>query len=141
MSRILIAEDEERLAAFLETGLRANGYVTALAADGLTALTLARESPFDLLILDLGLPRLDGMGVLDELRRNGDRLPVVVLSAREETEDKVGALERGADDLCRSRPERPLSPFAARTCSPRRPCGLGHARTSTLKPTTESSCR
>jgi two-component system copper resistance phosphate regulon response regulator CusR len=98
MTRILIAEDEERLAAFLEKGLQANGYVTTVARDGIMALTLARETQFDLLILDLGLPALDGMGVLDQLRRQGNQLPVVVLSARDETEDKVTALERGADD-------------------------------------------
>ncbi len=98
MTRILIAEDEERLAAFLEKGLQANGYVTTVARDGIMALTLARETQFDLLILDLGLPALDGMGVLDQLRRQGEQVPVVVLSARDETEDKVTALERGADD-------------------------------------------
>jgi len=98
MSRILIAEDEERLAAFLEKGLRAQGYVPTVARDGSTALVLARESQFDLLILDLGLPVLDGMAVLDRLRTEGDRLPVIVLSARDEMEDKVAALEHGADD-------------------------------------------
>jgi two-component system copper resistance phosphate regulon response regulator CusR len=98
MSRILIAEDEERLAAFLEKGLRANGYATTVAPDGPTALALARDSKFDLLILDLGLPELDGLSVLRTMRAQDRRMPVVILSARDEVEDKVTGLERGADD-------------------------------------------
>ncbi len=98
MNRILIAEDETRLAAFLEKGLRANGFATTTAADGPTALALTGENHFDLVILDLGLPGLDGMEVLQMLRAQGERLPVVVLSARDDVDDKVSALERGADD-------------------------------------------
>ena len=98
MSRILIAEDESRLAAFLEKGLRANGYATSVAADGPTALALARDDEFDLLILDLGLPELDGLSVLRTMRAQGQRMPVLILSARDEVEDKVSGLERGADD-------------------------------------------
>lgn len=95
MSRILIAEDEDRLAAFLEKGLRANGYVTTRAGDGPTALVLADDEDFDLMILDLGLPGLDGMSVLRTMRAQGRRMPVVILSARD---DVVSGLERGADD-------------------------------------------
>ena len=98
MSRILIAEDEARLAAFLEKGLRANGYATTVAADGPTALALARDDEFDLLILDLGLPDLDGLSVLRTMRAQDRRMPVIILSARDEVEDKVTGLERGADD-------------------------------------------
>ncbi len=98
MNRILIAEDEGRLAAFLEKGLGANGFATTTAADGPTVLALAGENHFDLVILDLGLPGLDGMDVLQMLRAQGERLPVVVLSARDDVDDKVSALERGADD-------------------------------------------
>ena len=95
MSRILIAEDEARLAAFLEKGLKANGYATTTVADGIAAAALADEEDFDLLILDLGLPGKDGMEVLRELRAAGRRLPVVILSARDET---VEGLNLGADD-------------------------------------------
>jgi DNA-binding response OmpR family regulator len=95
MNRILIAEDEDRLASFLEKGLRANGYVTTTASDGPTALVLADDEHFDLMILDLGLPGLDGMSVLRTMRQQGRRMPVVILSARD---DVVGGLERGADD-------------------------------------------
>jgi DNA-binding response OmpR family regulator len=98
MNRILIAEDEARLAAFLEKGLRSNGFVTTTATDGPTALALARDDDFDLLILDLGLPGLDGMTILRTLRAQGQRLPVVILSARDEVADKVAGLEHGADD-------------------------------------------
>ena len=98
MSRILIAEDEGRLAAFLEKGLRANGFATTTAADGPYALALARGEDFDLLILDLGLPGLDGLSVLRAMRERGVRMPVVILSARDEV---VGGLERGADDYVR----------------------------------------
>ncbi len=95
MNRILIAEDEERLAAFLEKGLRANGFATTTVADGIAASALATDEDFDLLILDLGLPGRDGMDVLRDLRAAGRRLPVVILSARDET---VEGLELGADD-------------------------------------------
>jgi DNA-binding response OmpR family regulator len=98
MNRILIAEDESRLAAFLEKGLRSNGFVTTTASDGPTALALARDDDFDLLILDLGLPGLDGMTILRTLRAQGQRLPVVILSARDDVADKVAGLEHGADD-------------------------------------------
>src|SRR5688572_21725993 len=98
MSRILIAEDEARLAAFLEKGLRANGLTTTTVADGPTALAMARDDAFDLLILDLGLPGLDGMAVLRAMRAAGQRMPVVILSARDDVADKVGGLEDGADD-------------------------------------------
>ena len=95
MTRILIAEDEARLAAFLEKGLQANGFTTTTVADGVAASALARDADFDLLILDLGLPGRDGMEVLRDLRGRGERLPVVILSARDET---VEGLELGADD-------------------------------------------
>jgi DNA-binding response OmpR family regulator len=98
MNRILIAEDEARLSAFLEKGLRANGFATTVAADGPTTLALARDDDFDLLILDLGLPVLDGLSVLRTMRAQGQRMPVVILSARGEVADKVAGLEHGADD-------------------------------------------
>jgi DNA-binding response OmpR family regulator len=98
VNRILIAEDEARLASFLEKGLKANGYATTTVADGPSAVALARDEDFDLLILDLGLPGLDGMTVLRTLRGQGRRLPVLILSARDDLQDKVSGLEHGADD-------------------------------------------
>src|SRR5690606_29110405 len=91
-------EDEPRIASFLEKGLRANGFVTAVAGDGDEALARARSGEFDLLILDLGLPGRDGFGVLAELRRHDRRLPVVILTARDSVGDTVAGLEGGADD-------------------------------------------
>jgi two-component system, OmpR family, copper resistance phosphate regulon response regulator CusR len=98
VSRILIAEDEGRIASFLEKGLRANGFATTVADDGRDALHLADSDDFDLLILDVGLPGLDGFAVLRELRRRGRRLPVVILTARDSVEDTVAGFEGGADD-------------------------------------------
>ncbi|MEX1168661.1 MAG: response regulator transcription factor [Chloroflexota bacterium] len=98
MSRILIAEDEPRIASFLEKGLRANGFTTTVTEDGRDALDLADSDDFDLLILDVGLPGRDGFSVLRELRARGRRLPVVILTARDSVEDTVAGLEGGADD-------------------------------------------
>jgi DNA-binding response OmpR family regulator len=98
MNRILIVEDEPRLASFLEKGLRANGFTTTTVHDGYEATVLARDADFDLVVLDLGLPGKDGLSVLRDLRAAGNRLPVVILSARDDTEVKVTGLERGADD-------------------------------------------
>jgi two-component system, OmpR family, response regulator QseB len=98
MSRILIAEDEARLAAFLEKGLRAGGYTTTVASDGAAASVLARDEDFDLMVLDLGLPVKDGLEVLRELRHSGQRLPVIILTARGDPDERVAGLEAGADD-------------------------------------------
>lgn len=98
MTRILIAEDEERIVSFIEKGLRSSGYVTTAVFDGHDALAYARDDDFDLLILDLGLPGLDGQSVLRKLRERGERLPVIVLTARDSVADTVAGLEGGADD-------------------------------------------
>jgi DNA-binding response OmpR family regulator len=98
MNRILIAEDEPRLASFLEKGLRSNGFVTTVAADGAKASLMARDQEFDLLVLDLGLPGKHGTEVLRELRSSGQRMPVIILTARDDVSDKVAGLEGGADD-------------------------------------------
>jgi DNA-binding response OmpR family regulator len=98
VNRILIAEDEPRLASFLEKGLRANGFVTTIAADGAKASLMALDDEFDLLVLDLGLPGKDGTDVLRELRASGQRMPVIILTARDDVTDTVSGLEGGADD-------------------------------------------
>ena len=98
MPRILIAEDEDRIASFVEKGLRANGFATTIVADGPAAASAARDLDFDLMILDLGLPGRDGLEVLKEIRRRGERLPVIVLTARDAVVDRVAGLEGGADD-------------------------------------------
>lgn len=98
MTRVLIAEDEARIASFVEKGLQANGFSTLVVADGRSAAAMARDHDFDLLILDLGLPTMDGHEVLREIRGRGERLPVIVLTARREVKDTVKSLEHGADD-------------------------------------------
>jgi DNA-binding response OmpR family regulator len=98
MARILIAEDEPRIADFLEKGLRASGYSTVTVDDGALAASLARDEDFDLLILDLGLPTIDGIEALGRIRRRGVTMPVIILTARTELDSTVAGLEGGADD-------------------------------------------
>jgi two-component system copper resistance phosphate regulon response regulator CusR len=98
MSRILIAEDEPRLSSFLEKGLRAAGYNTTVCDDGLQAAGMARDAEFDLLILDIGLPGQDGFAVLRSVRARGEKMPVLILTARDEITDTVTGLDSGADD-------------------------------------------
>lgn len=98
MARILIVEDEQRIASFVAKGLSAEGHQTTVAADGPSGLDHALSGEFDLLILDIGLPGLDGFEVLDQMRAQGSRLPVIVLTARDSVTDTVTALEGGADD-------------------------------------------
>jgi DNA-binding response OmpR family regulator len=98
VNRILIAEDEPRIASFLEKGLRARGYSTMVCGTASETLDLAVSGEFDLLILDLGLPDRDGADVLRELREHDQRLAVIVLTARDSVGDTVSALETGADD-------------------------------------------
>jgi DNA-binding response OmpR family regulator len=98
LSRILIVEDEERIASFVEKGLRANGFATTVASDGDAGVAMARSGRYDLLILDIGLPGIDGFQVLRELRETGSAVPVVILTARDSVQDTVAGLEGGADD-------------------------------------------
>jgi DNA-binding response OmpR family regulator len=98
VTRILIAEDEERITSFLERGLRANGFTTQVVKTGVDALAIANDVDFDLMILDLGLPGLDGQDVLRQLRQRGQAIPVVILTARDSLEETVAGFEGGADD-------------------------------------------
>lgn len=98
MARILIAEDEPRISSFIEKGLTAAGFVTSIVSDGASAFDYAMTGGFDLLVLDIGLPELDGFTVLRRLRTEGNRTPVIVLTARDSVQDTVAGLEGGADD-------------------------------------------
>lgn len=98
MSRILIAEDEPRIASFIQKELRSHGFMTTIAADASDALLMAIEGKFDLMILDLGLPGKDGLQILEELRGQGEVLPIIILTGRDDIQTKVAGFEGGADD-------------------------------------------
>ena len=98
MRRILIIEDEPGMASFIDKGLASRGYATKVVGDGASAMAIGADSDFDLAILDLGLPDVDGLSVLRELRRRGEHLPVLILTARDDTRDMVEGLDAGAGD-------------------------------------------
>lgn len=98
MSSILIAEDHVEISSFIDKGLRANGHRTTITEDGRQAWALAGTGAFDLLILDVGLPGLDGFEVLRRLRGDGVDIPVIILTARDGVDDTVAGLEGGAND-------------------------------------------
>ena len=97
MTRILIVEDEEALARFLELELRHEGYDVGKAGDGRVGLELAESGTFDLILLDILLPELSGLEVIRRLRRSS-QVPVIMLTARDTVMDKVSGLDMGADD-------------------------------------------
>jgi DNA-binding response OmpR family regulator len=96
--RILLAEDDPQLGDGLTVGLRQDGYAVDWVKDGIAADLALKSESFDLLVLDLGLPRLAGMEVLARLRGRGQSLPVLILTARDATGDKIAGLDSGADD-------------------------------------------
>jgi len=98
MARILIIEDESRIASFLLKGLGAEGHVATVVGTGAQALAHARAQDIDLMLLDLGLPDIDGHDVLVAVRQFDRHTPVIVLTARDDVTDTVAALDAGADD-------------------------------------------
>jgi DNA-binding response OmpR family regulator len=98
MQRVLIVEDEKKLLSSLQRGLAQQGYEATTAATGEEGFYLATTRPFDAVILDLMLPRRDGIQVLGDLRARGFATPILVLTARDTVEDKVQGLDAGADD-------------------------------------------
>jgi DNA-binding response OmpR family regulator len=97
-TRILLVEDDRSIAGFVEPELEHLGFHVRCACDGVAALEAAETFPPDLIILDIMLPRLDGVGVLKRMRQAGSRIPVIMLTARDTTLDKVHSLDLGADD-------------------------------------------
>lgn len=96
--RILVVEDEKKVANFIKQGLEEEGYAVDWAADGQEGLTLALDGVHDLIVLDLNLPKMDGLKVLQELRKAKIKAPVLLLTIRAMIEDKVLGLDAGADD-------------------------------------------
>jgi len=99
MSRILVAEDEPGISSFVVKGLKAAGHAALVVEDGDSALWEARSGEFDLLVLDLGLPGMDGLSVLSSLRKGGNQIPVVILTARDDVDTLVTGLDLGASDF------------------------------------------
>jgi len=106
MTRILVVEDESDIATVLEGDLKLEGYEVEVVGDGEAAIRLAREKPFDLILLDVMLPRKDGFDVCRELRRAGLRMPIILLTAKTQEAEKVLGLDLGADDYV----TKPFSP-------------------------------
>ena len=126
--RVLVVEDDEEIAQVLQRSLRLEGYEVKLAADGVRALDEAHAFLPDIIVLDLGLPRLDGIDVAKRLRDDGDDTPILILTARDALESRVEGLDVGADDylvkpferqellarlraLLRRRPPRGMAPL------------------------------
>ena len=110
MTRILIVEDDPNIALGLEYDLKLEGYSIEVVTDGETACRRAHETPYDLLVLDLMLPRKDGFAVCRELRRAGLKTPILILTAKTAEAEKVLGLELGADDYV----TKPFSPLELR---------------------------
>ncbi len=98
MSQILIVEDEPRIAAFIAKGLKSAGFTSLVEPSGVAAVQLALAGDIDLVILDIGLPDIDGFEVLSRLRGQGVTIPVIMLTARSSVADTVAGLQSGADD-------------------------------------------
>ncbi|ESS72163.1 response regulator MprA [Methyloglobulus morosus KoM1] len=97
-TRILLVEDDQRIVDFVQRGLKAEGYAVEVARSGLEAIALGTEGQFQAIILDLGLPDLNGIQVCEQLRSIGIDTPILMLTARETVQDKVTGLRSGADD-------------------------------------------
>src|SRR5258708_12879053 len=115
--RILLTEDDTALAEALQFALQQSGYAVDWASNGAAADDALKRDHFGLLILDLGLPKLDGFEVLRRLRRHNATLPVLILSGREQAEEKVAGLDLGADDYL-------VKPFSLNELQPRVPALL-----------------
>ena len=99
MNRILIVEDEQRIASFVAKGLKAEGFTPTIVDDGVVGLDYALTGEFDLVVLDIGLPRLDGFTILERVSTERPQMPIIVLTARDSVTDTVAALEGGAADF------------------------------------------
>jgi len=96
--RVLLVEDDQRIVDFVQRGLKAEGYTVEVANNGMDAIALGTEGKFQTIILDLGLPDLNGRQICERLRSNGVDTPILMLTARDTVQDKVSGLRSGADD-------------------------------------------
>lgn len=96
--RLLVVEDDDKIASFVVKGLKEAGYGVDRCSDGEEAMILAESTPYDAAIVDLMLPRLDGLSLIQRIRAKGSRMPVLILSAKASVDDRVRGLQAGGDD-------------------------------------------
>ncbi|MBT2970573.1 MAG: DNA-binding response regulator [gamma proteobacterium symbiont of Ctena orbiculata] len=96
--RLLLIEDDEKIAAFVKKGFKEAGFVVEHASDGNTGLSMALASSYDVAVIDIMLPGLDGLSIIDDLRRHRNKLPVIILSAKRSLDERVEGLQAGGDD-------------------------------------------
>ncbi len=96
--RVLIVEDDKKIASFVEKGLRQAGFAVDVTHDGIEGLHLAQSEPYDAAVVDIMLPGMDGLALIEEVRRQNVQTPVLILSARHSVEDRVKGLQTGGDD-------------------------------------------
>ena len=96
--RVLIVEDEKKMASFIERGLKEEGYAVDLAYDGETGWEYVSNNEYDMILLDLMLPKMSGLALCGKIRQSGARTPILILTARDAVEDKIEGLDQGADD-------------------------------------------
>lgn len=96
--RVLVVEDDKKIASFVVNGLKQSGFAVDHSADGESGLLLARATPYDMAIVDIMLPKLDGLGLVQQLRKDNVRIPVIILSAKATVDDRVKGLQAGGDD-------------------------------------------
>src|SRR5712675_1068945 len=96
--RILVVEDDKKIASFIVNGLKQSGFAVDHSADGEDGLIRAQSIPYDAMIVDLMLPKVDGLGLIQQLRAKGIRVPVLILSAKASVDDRVRGLQAGGDD-------------------------------------------
>lgn len=96
--RILVVEDDKKIASFVVNGLKQNGFAVDHAKDGGEGLALLRATPYDAAVVDVMLPRMDGLALVQELRRGGGKTPVIILSAKASVDDRIKGLQAGGDD-------------------------------------------
>jgi two-component system, OmpR family, response regulator len=96
--RLLLVEDDKKIASFLEKGLRESGFNVEICHDGVEGLSIALTEEFDVAVMDIMLPLLDGLSVIEKMREKGVQTPVLILSARQSVDDRIQGLQRGGDD-------------------------------------------